>query len=444
MLYNSTKTTGFKSNRFSLVALTLSLGITCLSSLPAQAINQNDIIQAIDKAKILASGTRVAAAVSGSDVYISTYKHLKANDNDCKIEAVLMSKTAMDLAPQEIARATIYFYSSFNLNKRKVVAVTAGDVKAFGSGQLSQDQLMASLGIKDEEVNDPASRLSTYLQQREGARTRKKIESYMSGDTLEVVADLDSDMTERDMKYEALKIAEKAVETSAGSARKIKVSFADPIAKGSFKQILFDMGQLRNLDSSLQSALMGIQVAAVNAKIDVQALVAGDGSYKDEREKLLTRLKNLDKGGVGITPFLKQFFDIEQMVSVGNEEQADATIAKLDSNLSEQEARTKTAKEPKPVKAAVPKVKIPEVQGRKSNRWSTGVTQVTDEDILTDPDKAAQRVEDALGGRSVAEGDRRFLEHLERISILLDGKGRSPEAQKFAQRAASIKGRIRQ
>ncbi len=186
-------------------------------------VSAADIVTTVEKAKTHPTGPRVAAALNGTEAYVSTYKNVRATDNDCKIEAVLIAKAVMDLAANDITRATIYFYSTANINKRKFVTVTAGDVKAFGSGQLGQEQLLSSLTVKDEEVVDPAARLSSYLQQRETLRNKRSFDTHMNGQTMEVVAEIDAGMSERDMKYEAFKIAEKALE--GAQASKVQISF---------------------------------------------------------------------------------------------------------------------------------------------------------------------------------------------------------------------------
>ncbi|MBP6595100.1 MAG: hypothetical protein KA255_18900 [Candidatus Obscuribacter sp.] len=83
--------------KLSVYGLLLALTLT---PTPAWSVTANDIISAIDKGKILAPSIRVNAQVRPDVVYVSTYKNLKANDRDCKIEAVLLAKTVMDLAPE--------------------------------------------------------------------------------------------------------------------------------------------------------------------------------------------------------------------------------------------------------------------------------------------------------------------------------------------------------
>ncbi|MFA7338966.1 MAG: hypothetical protein WC028_19425 [Candidatus Obscuribacterales bacterium] len=433
----SRKVPSRKINSLALATL-LSIGLSSVSQNSAQAtVTVNQIVTTVEKAKILANGTRVSAAINGSEVYVSTYRNARANDNDCKIEALLIAKTAMDLAPSDIGRVTVYFHSAANINKRKVVSVTAGDVKAFGSGQMGKEQLLASLTIKDDEVNDPASRLSAYLQQKESARSNKRIDTTMVGDTLEVIADADNDMSERDMRYEALKIAEKAIETAGASAKKIKISFADPAMKGSFKQIDFDANQLKSLDNSLNSALTPVQIVTITTKVDVQTLATADGADKDLRDKALDKLKNLDSKGVGVGPFLRAFFDVERLISVGSDEQAHTSIVKLISALDEQEERAKNAKEIKPTKPTTTASTEVVKKGSSKSRYS-GASALPESEILTDPDRALKRQEDELGDPLNA----RILGVYTNIINTLNKNNRAADAQKFTQKLNEIRSKV--
>lgn len=412
-----------------MAAMLLPLGSQVLAAPTA-----NDITSAIDKAKILSSNTRVAAAVNGAEVYISTYRNAKANDNDCKIEAVLIAKTVMDLSPADITRVTVYFYNALRRSSRKVVSVSAGDVKAFGAGQLSQEQLLTSISLKDEEVNDPAAKLSAYLQQRETARSRKRIDTAMRGDTMVVTADAESDMSETDLRYEAIKIAAKALESANGQAAKVEVDFNDPVAPGQVKQIVLTSSQVNSLNSSLQASLGAVQIASVGQAVDIKTLTTTDGALKEERDKLLGRLQALDKQGVGVGPFVKQFIELEKLAAQGNDEQADAAVKRLSSAIDEQEARTKGARAPKPqVAVASGKTyKAPKRLVRPGNRWGDGKGIMDQDEILTNPDLFIQRREAMYNG--TAEKDKNFLKALSYVYYTLAENNRISDAQRFAGR----------
>jgi hypothetical protein len=434
----SRKVPSHKFNSLALATL-ISIGLSSFSNYAAQAaVTVNQIVNAVEQAKILANGTGVRAAINGSEVYISTYRNSRANDNDCKIEALLIAKTTIDLAPSDIGRVTVYFHNALNRNKRKVVSVTVGDVKAFGSGQMGKEQLLASLTIKDDEVNDPATRLTAYLQQRESGRSRKHIDTNLVGETVEVIADLDNDMTERDMRYEALKIAEKAIETAGSSVKKVKISFADPAMKGSFRQIDFDANQLKGLDNSLQSALTNVQIVTVNTKVDVQSLATADGADKELRDKALDKLKSLDSKGVGISPFVRAFFDVERLVAAGSDDEAHTAIVRLISALDEQEERAKNAKEIKPTKSTTTTAATDvKKNGARPNRFAGG-SAMPESEILTDPDRALKRQEDELGDPL----NSRILGVYSNIITTLTKNNRAADAQRFTQKMNDIKSRV--
>ncbi|MBS2007263.1 MAG: hypothetical protein JST01_09495 [Cyanobacteria bacterium SZAS TMP-1] len=442
-----------KENLVRTVAL-LTLGGVCNAwSVPAMAaVSAGELVSAVEKAKILATGTRVSAAINGSEAYVSTFKNARATDNDCKIEAVLIAKTAMDLAPNDITRATVYFYSTANINKRKYVTVTAGDVKAFGSGQLGQEQLLSSLTVKDEEVSDPAAKLSSYLQQRETLRSKRSFTTSMSGQTMTVAAEIDAGTSERDLKYEAFKIAEKALEAGGSQANKVVVSFADPVSRGTVQQISFETSQLKSIDSSIQSALNAIQISAIASRIDVQALSTADGDEKESRDKLLASIKGLDKQGVGVTPFLKPFFDIEAMAAGDNNPQLKPAITRLSTAIAEQEARSKSAKDFKPTGAASTKAEAKPPEGgdepvstkkTKSSRWVSGSSAMTDGEILTDVDKAIDAQANTMGGVAAAEKNQKFAMVLYHAYEVLQANNRTADAQRIMRRYTDLKAKNR-
>jgi hypothetical protein len=437
------------SSHILLAASLISIGLNGPLLSAQAAVSATDVVNVVEKAKILSTGTRVSAAINGPEVYISTYKNARATDNDCKIEAVLIAKTVMDLAPADITRATVYFYSTANINKRKFVTVTAGDVKAFGAGQLGQEQLLSSLTVKDEEVSDPAARMSGYLQQREALRNKRSFEAHMNGTTMFVVADIDPLTTERDMKYEAFRIAEKALESGGSGAKTVLVSFTDPATKGSVQQITFEESQIKNINNSIQSALNPIQLQTVASKVDVQSLSTIEGDEQENRNKILASIKNLDRQGVGVGPFLGQFYAIEKMAQTDNNANLSPAVSRLLTALSEQEARSKSAKDFKPVSNAAPpkkeeKVEAPPedsaVSGKKTktSRWAGGTSAMTDGEILNDPDKAIETQANTMGGIQKAEQNQNFAKVIYHAYEVLSANNRTADAQRIMKRYTEL------
>jgi hypothetical protein len=123
------------------MALSLGLVLPCAAHISVEQIQTE-----ISKAKILPPDMKVIAKVDGSELTLSTYKKELATVNDCKIDAVLMSKTAFDADP-ELSRVNVLFYDPLIPGAYDEVPVTLGDVKAYGARQLSEEQLLSALKL---------------------------------------------------------------------------------------------------------------------------------------------------------------------------------------------------------------------------------------------------------------------------------------------------------
>jgi hypothetical protein len=129
--------------RATFTSILLSLGLT----LSSYAHISSEQLQAeITKAKILPPDAKVTTAITGSELTVSTYKLEKATENDCKIDAVLISKTAFAADP-EFSRVVVIFYDPIYPTSYDEIPVTLGDVTAFGSGSLSKGQLLSELKL---------------------------------------------------------------------------------------------------------------------------------------------------------------------------------------------------------------------------------------------------------------------------------------------------------
>ncbi len=116
------------------------------SCLPVSADNADQIVSAIQAAKILDDGTRISATVKGGQAIISTYRHASADENDCKLEALQMGKLAMELAETELTRVSVHFYSASNAAKKTVVSISADEIKAFvANGKLSTNPTISKM-----------------------------------------------------------------------------------------------------------------------------------------------------------------------------------------------------------------------------------------------------------------------------------------------------------
>lgn len=128
-------------------------GLTALFSPAIAAVTADDLVKVVEKAKILSPEYQVRASVGAGEAQISTYRNPKAGDKDCKIDAVLIAKEVMQADPSGITRVIVRFYDTTNVSRFREVSVRQGDVKAFGSRQMSPDELLSSIDIRIGDVN---------------------------------------------------------------------------------------------------------------------------------------------------------------------------------------------------------------------------------------------------------------------------------------------------
>ncbi|MBS2008682.1 MAG: hypothetical protein JST01_16660 [Cyanobacteria bacterium SZAS TMP-1] len=444
-------------------------------ALAAISITDSDVVNAIEKAKILAPTIRLNAKVGADEVIIATYKNPKAADKDCKIEAVFIAKTVMDLAPGEVPRVTVYFYSSTSLSNYKEVTVTAGDVKAFASGSLSQDELMASVKVTEGTISDPKRRLEEYMSEA-GSRRRNKITTVIKGDDVMVTTGRDTGLTERNLKFEAMKMAEQAFEAAPAEAKNVVVTFEDLAEHRQNEVITFGRKELQSLEEVIGGALKDVKVEVVKVekggsgsstapvaggKIDLEKVAIKDGPLKAERENLLERLKGLTKAGVGFgTKPTDDLMEIEAKVDSDTEEALKEKISKLSELIGKFEENLKGAKEHKavgPSKAAGSGAGAgaSAAAGGALKGGSSGNIDDMKRMVLSNPDAyinsmaASLVVISPVTGKAVgrfksADEHPTFRRNLQFAIDTLKGAGRNAEAEKFQARLDQIKAKYGQ
>ncbi|HMW92787.1 MAG TPA: hypothetical protein PKE54_22350, partial [Candidatus Obscuribacter sp.] len=338
-----------------LLALSLGLGIP-----PATlALSGADVVAAIDKAKVLDASIRVNAQVTPEVIYISTYKNPKANDRDCKIEAVLLAKTVMEL-DNKIPRVEIRFYSQNALSRFKKISVSAGDVKAFAAGTMQEDQLLNSLVLAEEETRDPNVRATSHLQENQYARRKREVSSRINKNVLEVSAGLDPTLEDVYLKAEALRLAEKAFEAVGDDIDEVSITFYDGSKELSNRNVTLKRAQQKPFSEALNSALKDLELKTVKAEklaaegLDVTTFEPSEGLYLKERKELVGRLRALKEAGVGFSrDVLVDLVAIENGLTTLDEAVLRDKLAKLSAFIGKYEENLKKAKEIKP--AAAPK-----------------------------------------------------------------------------------------
>lgn len=396
---------------------------------PAVKLSPKEIKAIIDKAGVLAPGTAVVANVSGTDVGISTYRNVKANPNDMKIEAILLAKTIMDAAP-EATRVHTFFWGE-NTDKHNKVTISAGNVKAFAAGQTSKEDLLNSIELQIV-TSDSATKLANSIGDI-SANPLQNMRIAPSKDPSIIVVDaqLPGWVPDRDAKFEAIRIAERVLSAADPSAvRSVKIAFMNPQDR-STRTVNIDAASVKQLAATLQSALDPIALEKGAGGADAFSYEVVEGILKEERQAMLNRLRELQNKGVGIGPFLKAFIDmVENHVRESDYNGLKNSIASLSGNLDEQEKRAREAKEAKP--KAAPVAKVPDTGGHgRTSRWAPQTTALMDGDILRDPGGVARAY--ALGPNAAAVYDR--------IADVLRRNNRADEAGAFQAQAEQARSR---
>lgn len=338
----------------------LSCALTWLLPQAAAAlISDSEAVEVVEKAKILAPTIRINARVRPDEIEIATYKNPKANASDCKIEAVLIAKTLMDFAPGQVSRVTVYFYSSTSLSTYKEVAVTAGDVKAFGAGSVSKDELLKSLEIKEDAILDPSKRVASYLSEGQYVRP-KKVNTQLRDNQIFISTVLDTTLSERLLKLEAMRLADQALEAAPVEYKSAQITFVDTSLNKDNRVITLSRSAIATVGEALNNSLQEVAVSVIkgsgaDGKLDLQTYELKEGLRKEERAAILAEMQALDKAGVSAgKAAVLAFLDLEESANTATDVELLEKIDKLKALLAKLQDNLKTAQDFKPIGATKP------------------------------------------------------------------------------------------
>ncbi len=411
------------------------------------AITDSEAVDLLEKAHVLAPTIRMNARISGSEAEIATYQNPKANINDCKIEAVLITKTLLDASPDQISRVTVYFYNGSSLSTYKSVSVSAGDIKAFGSGVFSKEELLKSLVVKEDTLLDPSKRVASYLS--EGRFNRpKKVNTVLRDNQVEISTALDASVSERLLKLEALKLAEQAMEAVPVEYKLARVIFVDSSPAREDRVIVVSRSAAASVGTALNSALEPLEIsksksAEAEGRIDIQAYVLKDGLRKEERAELLEQLKLLNKEGVNVGKnTILDFLAIEEGANTATDVDLLEKIDKLKAILAKFELNLKSAKEIKPGSATKGGATTARVETIKTAPVYTEDADALKARILVNPAAHVAAMEERLARKSPTkkgEDHPNFPIILKYVIDTLKENGRGPEAAIYQVRLDKLK-----
>lgn len=430
------------------VATAVSLSIfggSCLAATTA-----DDITSSINKARVLAPGTQIKARVQGEQAMISTFRNERADDKDCKIEALLVGKTIFDIPGSGITSVSVYFYNSKSPSEFKGVTIRSSDVKAFTSGQVGQDELLSSIEIKSGKVQDAATAIESRMML--AASARRDFQIVDKGEELEVSCKMPA-LSEDEYKMEAYRIAQIALNFAGDKsvAKRVQVLFFDPSEKGKYKSVSIALANLTNIQRQLAAALSTLSFTEGVSKIAARDLVPSDGALQTERKALLERIKGLEDKGVGVAPFIQAFQSIDSKVSQVAETALAADIKRLNETITEQEKRYADAKTHKPVKdgkgedtSSGPSTVVGEIVTPKPkppiSQWALNYFPMPVSSILHNPSQylatCKERFEKETHAK--AETDIRWAHALFWFSEVLKANSRVDEGKRFEDQARAV------
>jgi hypothetical protein len=311
------------------VLLAVGLCMTCQLSAFA-AVTPGELQAAIDKAKVLAPGITVSVASGGGQVAVSTYRNSKANEDDCKIDAVLIAKTVMDLAPEGITSVAVYFFNRKDLSTYDQITLSAGDIRAFGAGELSKEQFLSSLKVEHHEA-EGATRVSSFIEASRQRMARRPARATLSGDTVQLEVQMEPWVQSRDVRFEALLIAQKVLEANpAVPIKLVQITFVDPGKQLGDRRVTLSRNDIVTLDQGLMRALSAMNVAKIPAR---DQILVSEGPGFEERKGLAMRLRRLKFSGADTGAAEKQFAALEQSLKTDSKAQLSTRIDKMDAAL---------------------------------------------------------------------------------------------------------------
>ncbi len=127
--------------------LSLFLVVNTLLMQVSFALNNNDIINVIKLSQVIPVNKQIQVKISNKEVVLSMYYSPKASDQDCKIDAVLLTRAIMQKFNKEVSLVRIFFYDNIKTDEYRMVVVRSGDIQSFGKGKLDEKLLFSVIDV---------------------------------------------------------------------------------------------------------------------------------------------------------------------------------------------------------------------------------------------------------------------------------------------------------
>jgi hypothetical protein len=369
-------------------------------------------------------------------VYISTFMHRSATEDDLKIDALLMSKVVMEAAP-DVDRVVVVFFSAADVATYRQVSIKKIDIKAFEGGDVNRAELLKTIEVVPGQTVDSPAKLTALLHQISFVRD---LQVGVSGKLIDLSAQVDLSRSDLDTKLEALQLAKNALAAAPEGVEQVNVKLQDAWEAGKSKQVNFAVSDLEKMSSAIEGVLAALAIVPVAAQNKVVA-----GEYEQDRQKLADRIDALGKLGVNTSAFSSYFKTIEAAVgkeNINEPSHAADMIKKLQGYLDDQEKTTASAKNrPSQLKKEPEKVAVAQPTGHTDKHAVFIGDREFDETRARDqPDIYAKELEAHYMPQP--NGPAHFVDVLQRISQILRTDQKVADAEKFQKWANEVRARI--
>jgi len=221
----------------------------CFAAIPTESQIRGEL----SKSNYLPASTRITVATDAKQsdaMTIAMFAQQDANEKDCKIDALLIGKTVMELSGGDVTKVTVYFYS-LTMSTYKAVSVRNLDVRAFAAGGVNKDELLKSLDLTLGKVGDNPQQVERFLQEKRFASGN--ISAAITADELQINSSSINTSTDTNAKIDALQLALTVLPVVRAGIHKITVNFAD--SQSQRKSITFTVDDLKSMSTQVQTVL---------------------------------------------------------------------------------------------------------------------------------------------------------------------------------------------
>ncbi|MFN8656393.1 MAG: hypothetical protein U0105_08660 [Candidatus Obscuribacterales bacterium] len=317
------------------------------------ALSEQKVVNTLSKLKPFANGRKMNVQTSGEQVSISLVRAKGATDKDLKIEALMAAKSLLDVEPSVLA-VTMRFFDDRQPRHYVEVYVTSAEVKAFGSGMVSSDDLLTSLrtteGATAAAPSTPASGAPAAPPAGVGAAV-----AVVSGPLFDERADLIARIEALQAKgvgvrifkdrfaaleqmaqandEENLKAAYEALERNV-AAQEVATAAALPAA---VHNVLTHAGvtgggtpgHAGSTPNSLEELFTGMMYGAQDFRVSHPWCYPAEGPYRQQRGAIAHQLFVLKMKGYDINQYKKYFVAMEQYAATRQRSALEQSIKNL-------------------------------------------------------------------------------------------------------------------